>query len=115
VIDEETIHPSKKSNGFNGKVWLLTSPIVYSSSENFVMFSKNTDFATLVGTPTGGDGGVADPILFSLPNSGLIIRFSMFYGLNSDGTGNEANGTIPDIKIDNDEDALARTLLEINR
>jgi hypothetical protein len=39
----------------------------------------------------------------------------MFYGLNSDGTGNESNGTIPDIKIDNDEDALARTLLEINR
>ena len=115
VIDEETIHPSKKSNGFNGKVWLLTSPIVYSSSENFVMFSKNADFATLVGTPTGGDGGVADPILFSLPNSGLIIRFSMFYGLNSDGTGNEASGTTPDIKIDNDEDALARTLLEINR
>jgi C-terminal processing protease CtpA/Prc len=114
VIDEETIYPSKNSKGFNGKVWLLTSPEVYSSSENFVMFSKNTDFATLVGKPTGGDGGVADPILFSLPNSGLIIRFSMFYGLNNDGTGNESNGTTPDIKIDNDEDALAITLLEIN-
>ena len=78
------------------------------------MFCKNTDFATLVGKPTDGDGGVADPILFSLPNSGLIIRFSMFYGLNSDGTGNEANGTIPDITIDNSEDALERTILEID-
>jgi hypothetical protein len=38
----------------------------------------------------------------------------MFYGLNSDGTGNEANGTIPDISIDDGEDAIARTLLEIN-
>ncbi|WP_425446850.1 S41 family peptidase [Dethiothermospora halolimnae] len=113
VIDEETIHPSKKSNGFNGKVWVLTSPKVYSSSENFVMFCKNTGFATLVGTPTGGDGGVADPILFPLPNSGLIIRFSMFYGLNNDGTGNEANGTIPDITIHNDESPLERTILEI--
>lgn len=113
VIDEETIYPSKKSNGFNGKVWVLTSPKVYSSSENFVMFCKNTGFATLVGTPTGGDGGVADPILFPLPNSGLIIRFSMFYGLNNDGTGNEANGTIPDITIHNDESPLERTILEI--
>lgn len=115
VLDQETIYPSKNANGFNGKVWVLTSHKVYSSSENFVMFCKNTDFATLVGTPTGGDGGVADPILFSLPNSGLIIRFSMFYGLNSDGTGNEANGTIPDITIVNSEDALERTILEINR
>lgn len=115
VLDEETVYPSKNPNGFNGKVWVLTSHKVYSSSENFVMFCKNTDFATLVGTPTGGDGGVADPILFSLPNSGLIIRFSMFYGLNSDGTGNEANGTIPDITIVNSEDALERTILEINR
>ena len=115
VIDEKTIYPTKNSNGFNGKIWLLTSPKVYSSSENFAMFCKNTDFATLVGKPTGGDGGAADPILFSLPNSGLIIRFSMFYGLNSDGTGNEANGTIPDITIDDGEDALQRTLLEINR
>jgi predicted small secreted protein len=114
VIDKETIYPTENPNRFKGNIWVLTSPRVYSSSENFVMFSKNTDFATLVGTPSGGDGGVADPILFSLPNSGLIIRFSMFYGLNSDGTGNEANGTIPDISIDDGEDAIARTLLEIN-
>lgn len=114
VIDKKTIYPSENTNRFKGKIWVLTSSKVYSSSENFVMFSQNTDFATLVGTTTGGDGGIADPILFPLPNSGLVIRFSMFYGLNSNGTGNESNGTTPDIKIDNDEDALARTLLEIN-
>ena len=115
VIDEERIYPSENSKKFEGDIWVLTSPKVYSSSENFVMFSENTDFATLVGTTTGGDGGVADPILFSLPNSGLIIRFSMFYGLNNDGTGNEANGTIPDIVIENSEDALERCILEINK
>lgn len=79
------------------------------------MFSKNTDFATLVGTNTGGDGGVADPILISLPNSGLIVRFSMLYGLNPDGTGNEKYGTTPDILIDEEQDAFDKTIEEINR
>lgn len=59
------------------------------------MFCKNSGFATLVGTTTNGDGGVADPLLLALPNSGLLIRFSIFYGLNADGAGNEATGTTP--------------------
>lgn len=97
-------------NPYNGKMWVLVDDTVYSSSENFVMFCKNTGFATLVGTSTGGDGGIADPLLISLPNSGLIIRFSAFYGLNNDGSGNEANGTEPDIVISDNEDALEKCL-----
>lgn len=72
------------------------------------MFCKNTGFATLVGTTTNGDGGIADPLLFALPNSGLVVRFSVFYGLNEDGSGNEANGTEPDIVISENEDALEK-------
>lgn len=98
------------SNPYKGEIWVLVDEKVYSASENFVMFCKNTGFATLVGTPTGGDGGVADPILVSLPNSGLVVRFSIFYGLNADGTGNEAMGTTPDILISADEDALEKCL-----
>lgn len=97
-------------NPYNGKIWILVDDDVYSASENFVMFCKNTGFATLVGTATGGDGGIADPILVSLPNSGLIVRFSMFYGLNPDGSGNEANGTVPDVAILENEDALDKCL-----
>lgn len=99
---------------YSGTIWVLIDDTVYSSSENFVMFCKNTGFATLVGTPTNGDGGMADPLLVSLPNSGLIVRFSMFYGLNGDGSGNEANGTKPDIIISENEDALTKCLEQID-
>uniref|UniRef100_UPI004057C97E S41 family peptidase n=1 Tax=Acetatifactor sp. TaxID=1872090 RepID=UPI004057C97E len=95
---------------YTGNIYILIDEDVYSSAENFVIFCKNTGFATLVGTATGGDGGIADPMLFSLPNSGLIVRFSIFYGLNADGSGNEANGTVPDIAIAEDENALDKCL-----
>lgn len=95
---------------YQGEIWVLVSDKVYSASENFAMFCKNTGFATLVGTATGGDGGIADPMLISLPNSGLIVRFSAFYGTNADGSGNEANGTAPDIMIADGEDALEKCL-----
>jgi len=95
---------------YKGKIWVLVDERVYSASENFVMFCKNTGFAELVGTATGGDGGIADPMLVSLPNSGLIVRFSVFYGTNADGSGNEENGTLPDILISDGEDALEKCL-----
>lgn len=95
---------------YQGKIWVLVDGDVYSASENFAMFCKNTGFATLLGTATGGDGGMADPLLISLPNSGLLVRFSMFYGLNTDGSGNEANGTLPDVIVEEDKDALDECL-----
>lgn len=105
---------SQAERPFKGKIWVLVDEDVYSASENFVVFCKNTGFGTLVGTTTGGDGGIADPILVSLPNSGLLVRFSMFYGLNTDGTGNEAHGTSPDYLIAEGEDALEACLAQIN-
>lgn len=95
---------------FSGEIWVLVDKDVYSASENFVIFCKNTGFATIVGTSTGGDGGIANPMLVALPNSGLIVRFSIFYGLNSDGTGNEAYGTTPDLMLTENEDALEKCL-----
>ena len=95
------------SHPYPGKIWVLVDEGVYSAAENFVAFCKNTGFATLVGEATGGDGGIADPILVSLPESGLLLRFSVFYGINADGTGNEAAGTQPDLSVPQGEDALA--------
>ncbi|WP_192929839.1 S41 family peptidase [Alkaliphilus serpentinus] len=111
IVQESRVKPMGEIL-FNGDIWVLIDESNYSSAENFLIFTKNTEFATLVGKPTGGDGGV-DPILFSLPNSGLIIRFSMLYGLNNDGTGNEARGTLPDIEVSENNDALTESLLHI--
>ncbi len=91
---------------------VLVDEDVYSASENFVMFCKNTGFATLAGTTTGGDGGISDPMLLSLPNSGLIVRFSIYYSLNADGTGNEANGTKPEIIVTKEEWEKCQEILE---
>lgn len=108
TVDQIAFEPSPSP--YKGNIWVLVDDDVYSASENFAVFCKNTGFATLVGTTTGGDGGIADPILVSLPKSGLIVRFSVFYGLNADGTGNEANGTTPDVIVSKDEDALDKCL-----
>lgn len=84
------------SGGFKGKIYLLVDSGVYSSSEAFANFSKNTDFATLVGSRTGGDGIGRDPGLFALPNSGLVVRYSCDYGIDTTGAANEEVQTEPD-------------------
>lgn len=104
TVDFKEFAPGERP--YPGRIWVLVDDQVYSAAENFVVFCKNTGFAALVGTPTGGDGGIADPVLVSLPNSGLIVRFSVFYGLNADGSGNEAKGTEPDHVAADGQEAL---------
>lgn len=98
--------------GFKGKIFLLVDDSVFSSSEMFAVFCKDTHFATVVGTRTGGDGPGFDPVLLSLPNSGIVIRFPADYGLNPNGSSNFEMKTTPDIIIDpsKGEDALEKAL-----
>lgn len=102
----ETTEPEKDEKLFNGKIWVLVGPAVYSSAEAFAVFCKDTGFATLVGQTTGGsDSG--GPILFELPNSHLLIQFDVEYCLNADGSCNQEMGTVPDIEA---VDALHKVL-----
>ena len=64
-------------------------------------------------TGTGGDGIGYTPLLFTMPNTGLLWRNSIFYGVNPDGSNNEEYGTYPDILIGDGENALEAALLEI--
>lgn len=95
--EKTTIEPVQSKKLFDGKIWVLVGSKVYSASENFAVFCKNTGFATLVGTNTGGDGIGSDPAFICLPNTGLLVRYSFDYGINADGSGNEEFGTNPDI------------------
>lgn len=97
-------------SGFAGKIWLLVDEGVYSSSESFAMFCKDSGFASLVGQQTGGDGGGVDPLLFTLPHSGLAFRFSVLYTLNGDGSNNEETGSTPDYFAQSGESPLEACL-----
>lgn len=94
------LEPETGERLFEGNVWVLVGPAVYSSAEAFAVFCKDTGFATLVGETTGGaDSG--GPILFELPKSHLLIQFDVEYCLNADGSCNQEMGTKPDIESDN--------------
>lgn len=91
------------------KRWVLTSSRVYSASDKFVNFCRQTGWATVVGTVTGGDGLGSTPVLLKLPDSGLLVRFSALAGENQDGSMN-AGGTAPDVICVKNEDPLDRCL-----
>ncbi|WP_298421261.1 S41 family peptidase [uncultured Kordia sp.] len=98
--DDMTIVPSEDSQKYLGKVYLLVDNVVFSSSETLAFFCKSTKFATVVGEKTSGDGVGTDPLLLTLPNSGIVIRFTGEMGLNPDGSANDETKTIPDISIE---------------
>ena len=87
--------------GFQGEIYLLVDRGVSASAENFASFGKSSGFATLVGKPTGGNGLLFEPLLVSLPNSGLVIRFRGELALNGDGNISAEVGTMPHIQLEN--------------
>lgn len=99
VSDTMTYSP-KNSLGFKGNIYVLVSGRVYSASEAFASFCKDTGFATLIGQRTGGDGYGTDPALFCLPNSGIIGRYPLQYGMMANGEANEEVKTQPDYVMD---------------
>ena len=50
-----------------------------------------------------------------LPNSGILIQYTMMYGLNPDGSSSEEAGTTPDILSPAGESALATALRAIEK
>ncbi|WP_430408413.1 S41 family peptidase [Kordia sp.] len=95
--DSMKIAPSATHKKYLGKIYLLVDDVVFSSSEALAYFCKATKFATVVGEKTSGDGVGTDPLLLTLPNSGIVIRFTGEMGLNPDGSPNDETKTIPDL------------------
>jgi hypothetical protein len=97
-INRDTLAP-KAPFSFKGKIILLVSKKVFSSSEGFAQFCKTTGWATVAGERTGGDGIGSDPSLILLPESGIIMSFPSLVGLNHNGSLNSEEKTTPDIEI----------------
>ncbi|WBW95823.1 S41 family peptidase [Oceanirhabdus sp. W0125-5] len=98
---KETIYVTPcESIKFKGRIFLLVDKNVYSSAEKFAVFAKETGFATLIGEKTGGDGIIECLPLCTLPNSGLVMRFSTEMGTAESGICNEEHKTTPDYIVD---------------
>jgi hypothetical protein len=94
----------KDSLPFSGEVFLLTDEKSFSASEDFALFCKQTGFAKIVGTKTGGGAAVfLLSHIFALPESKILFCVEMEAALNPDGTINEIMGTTPDIEMGNHE------------
>ncbi len=100
---------------FSGKVWVLIDNGCYSATDAFTSFCRETGFATLVGSTTGGNGKGANPHLMALPYSGLLIRYDAYLSFNIDGTCNGITGTPPDIPCIEGMDALETCLQAIQQ
>ena len=98
---------------FHGKIWVLVDTYSYSATDGFAYFCKETEFATLVGTKTGGNGTGATPNFMALPYSGLIVEYEPYLKFNSDGTCNGTSGTVPDIVVEEGGDTLETCLMAI--
>lgn len=99
---------------FHGKIWVLVDEYCYSATDTFACFCKETGFATLVGTKTGGNGKGAQPYFMALPYSGLIIEYEAYLSFNSNGTCNGISGTGPDIVSEAGLGALETCLMVIS-
>ncbi len=93
------------------KIWVLIGKDCYSATDRFANFCKETAWATLVGENTSGLGSdLWSPVVMALPNSGLLIRWDLGYGLNPDGTCNDEFGVAPDIYTSEGKTALETCL-----
>ncbi|OLS29303.1 MAG: hypothetical protein ThorAB25_16840 [Candidatus Thorarchaeota archaeon AB_25] len=93
---KHTFTPTYEVN-FNGEISLLIDNVVYSASEGFTCFCKQTGFATIYGTTSGGDGIMEFPTYFCLPNSKMVITLSSALGLDQTGHSSEEFRTQPDV------------------
>ncbi|UCE10928.1 MAG: hypothetical protein JSW61_03080 [Candidatus Thorarchaeota archaeon] len=103
LADDFTIYDYTQTVGssgefdFKGKIVLLIDGETFSATDAFALFCKETGFAKLYGTPTGGDGISDSPIYYILPNSKLVVRFTPGMGIDYTGSANEETRVQPDV------------------
>lgn len=105
-----TIHADPEHTlDYKGHIYLLVDNRVASAADAFSAFAKSTGWAMVIGTRTRGDGLAGDPVIFVLPNSGLLFRFDIGMTLTPAGHARYERGTTPDVIVYN-EDALNKAL-----
>jgi len=97
VYNSSTVYYPENTINHTAKRILLTDRTVYSAAEGFTNFCKQTGFATIIGTTSGGDGFFVWPVYIVLPHSKLVITMTSSMSLDRRGRANEEARTAPDI------------------
>jgi C-terminal processing protease CtpA/Prc len=96
-----TVQTHRKHN-FDGKVWVLTNGVSFSSASMCASFLKNKAGATVVGIETGGgevgNCGGSYPKL-ELPHSRFKVRFPLYHLRYDVGKPDIGRGVMPDIPV----------------
>lgn len=90
----------EESIKYKGKIYILIDKEVENAAEEFITFVKGSNFGTLVGDITEGNGVGIDEALLPLPKSGIIVKFPMDMRINPDGSINEKTHIQPTIYIE---------------
>lgn len=90
----------RDSINYQGRIFVLVDDLCFSAADGFAAVCKGSGFATVVGTWTRGDGVAFTPAVITLPNSGMVVRFPSFYGLNPDFSASEETHTSPDVMVE---------------
>ena len=85
------------------KIYVLVSPVTFSSGDIMARIAKEYDNATVIGTNTGGEGISGTLFNDYLPESRFI--FSYAPSLNKDHPEDSVYGTEPDIHMHNTKEA----------
>ncbi len=109
--------PTASGDALTARRWLLVDDQVYSAADSFTAFCKATGWATVVGTNTLGDGMGFSPAIVNLPNTGLLIRFSITAAQSIGGGLNVMEGTAPDYRCGRYESPISavRRLIDADK
>lgn len=106
---------------FNGKVYILTSNITFSSANDFATTFKDNKIGTLIGEPTGNaPTSYGDILMFQLPNSKFNMSISYKKFFRVDRSKDDEQYLEPDILVNttredliNDKDAQIEKLKDV--
>ena len=108
---ERKFYRPKKTNHFNGDLYVLTNGLTFSASALFCNAVKGQPGIKLVGEETGGgwygNNGIMIPDI-TLPNTRLRVRLPLFRLVQYKHVAKDGHGIMPDIYIGTNYEALVK-------
>lgn len=106
----DTLYPSKTSKRFSGRIYILQDGNTYSAASSLSSIAWQYEKIKLVGDNLSRVGGKGiTPLIFRLPNSGLVFRLSFTMDMSGK-KGNELNSRAEVVLNENIENYLNRVL-----